>query len=141
MSKKMSKISRLAAVQAILLLAAMVLSIISSNTAYALSNITLVIVTCVVAVVLAAAVSLLNQKLPGVLVDLLFLVTTVCTSAALCTMIQGRTKLMGYVYFSDLESSNPVAILAMNLAIAAWVLYFAALVINIVIGFSRHEKD
>jgi glucan phosphoethanolaminetransferase (alkaline phosphatase superfamily) len=141
MSKKMSKISLLAAVQAILLLFAMVLSIISSNTAYALNNITLVVVTCVVAVVLAAAMSLLNKKLPGVLVDLLFFVTTVCTSTALCTMIQGRTKLMGYVYFSDLESSNPVAILAMNLAIAAWVLYFAALVLNIVIGFSRHEKD
>jgi hypothetical protein len=56
-------------------------------------------------------------------------------------MIQGRTKLMGYVYFSDLESSNPIAISAMNLAIVAWVFYLVALIVNIVIGFLKHEND
>ncbi len=59
----------------------------------------------------------------------------------MCTLIQGRVLLAGYIYFSDLESSNPVAIAAMNLAIAAVVAYLLALILSIVSGFSKHAKD
>ena len=63
------------------------------------------------------------------------------TAFAMCTLIQGRVLLAGYIYFSDLESSNPVAIAAMNLAIAAVVAYLLALILSIVSGFSKHTKD
>jgi hypothetical protein len=141
MNKKFYKISLLALIQAVVLLIAMILSVISSNTAYALDNINTVIGLCILAIILAVAMAFIGSKLPGMLVDLVFFVTVVCTAYVFCAMIQGRTKLMGYVYFSDLESSNPIAISAMNLAIVAWVFYFVALVVNIVIGFLKHEND
>ena len=65
----------------------------------------------------------------------------ILTAFAMCTLIQGRVLLAGYIYFSDLESSNPVAIAAMNLAIAAVVAYLLALILSIVSGFSKHTKD
>ena len=54
-------------------------------------------------------------------------------------MIAGRVLLMGYVYFSDLESNNPVAVSAMNIAIAAWVCFAVALIAGIIVGFSRKD--
>jgi glucan phosphoethanolaminetransferase (alkaline phosphatase superfamily) len=141
MNKKFSKISLLAVIQAVMLLVALILSVISSNKAYALNNINTVIALCVLAIILDVAMVLLGDKLHGVLADVVFFVTVVCNAYSLCEMIQGRTKLMGYVYFSDLESSNPIAISAMNLAIVAWVFYLVALVVNIVIGFLKHEND
>jgi hypothetical protein len=141
MNKKFSKISLLAIVQAVMLIIALILSIISSNTAYALNNINTVIGLCILAIILVGIMAFVGGKLPGVLVDLVFFITVVCTAYSFCAMIQGRTKLMGYVYFSDLESSNPIAISAMNLAIVAWVFYLVALIVNIVIGFLKHEND
>lgn len=68
-----------------------------------------------------------------------FFVDSFLIGLALCTVLSGRVLLIGYIYFSDLESSNPVAILAMNLAIAAWVFYALAIAANCVIGFSRQD--
>ena len=87
------------------------------------------------AVVIAA-----RGKLPAVVQDGMFFVNSLLIGLALCTVLSGRVLLIGYIYFSDLESSNPVAILAMNLAIAAWVFYALAIAANCVIGFSRQDK-
>ena len=73
--------------------------------------------------------------------DLFLFACVILTAFAMCTLIQGRVLLAGYIYFSDLESSNPVAIAAMNLAIAAVVAYLLALILSIVSGFSKHTKD
>ena len=82
-----------------------------------------------------------GNKLPGAVEDLFLFVSVLAAAFAMCTLIQGRVLLAGYIYFSDLESSNPVAIAAMNLAIAAVAAYLAALIITIINGFSKHEKD
>ena len=141
MDKKNKKLQILAAINAVLVLIALALSIVSSKTAYALNNLNLVIIGCAVTAALDVLAVIAGKKLPGVIVDIMFFATAVLTALALCTMIQGRVLLMGYIYFSDLESNNPIAISAMNMAIFSWVLYVLALVINYVIGFTKHAKD
>ena len=141
MGKKNTKLRILACLNAILVLIALALSIVSSNTAYALNNLNLVIIGCAATAALDVIAVALSDKLPGVIVDIMFFATAVLTALALCTMIQGRVLLMGYIYFSDLESNNPIAIAAMNKAIISWVLYAIALLINFAIGFSKHAKD
>lgn len=141
MGRKISKLQVLAGLNAVLVLIALVVSIVSSNTAYSLNNLNLVIIGCAVTAALDVLAILAGEKLPGVCVDVIFFATAVLTALAMCTMIQGRVLLVGYIYFSDLESNNPIAISAMNMAIVSWVLYVAALVINYVIGFSKHAKD
>lgn len=141
MAKKDTKLQVLAGINCVLILIALAVSIVSSNTAYALNNLNLVIIGCAVTAALDAIVIALGKKLPGVCIDVAFFATAVLTAMAMCTMIQGRVLLMGYIYFSDLESNNPIAISAMNMAIASWVLYALALVVNFIIGFSKHVKD
>ena len=81
-----------------------------------------------------------GRKLSGT-IALASFACVILTAFAMCTLIQGRVLLAGYIYFSDLESSNPVAIAAMNLAIAAVAAYLLALILSIVNGFSKHAKD
>ena len=50
------------------------------------------------------------------------------------------TTLAGYIYFSDLESNNPVAIQAMHLAIGAVCAYLGAIVLTVIVGFKRTHK-
>ena len=107
--------------------------------AYAFDSRTVIL--CCVAAALDVLCLLFAGKLPGVVTDIATFAAAVLTALAFCTVIQGRILLIGYIYFSDLESSNPVAIAAMNLAIAAWVFYLAGLIVNFVVAFSRHEKD
>ena len=141
MGKKISKLQVLAGLDAVLVLVALAVSVVSSNTAYSLNNLNLVIIGCAVTAALDVVAIVVGNKLPGVCVDIIFFATAVLTALALCTMIQGRILLVGYIYFSDLESNNPVAISAMNMAIGSWVLYVVALVCNFIIGFSKHSKD
>lgn len=139
--KAFSGVQKLACVNAVLVAVALILSIISSNTAYSLTHLTNIILACAAAIVLDLLVLLAGNKLPGVVEDLFLFGSVLLTAFAMCTLIQGRVLLAGYIYFSDLESSNPVAIAAMNLAIAAVAAYVLALIFNIVNGFSKHEKD
>lgn len=141
MDRTNSRLRILAMLHAALVLIAMALSIVSSNTAYALNNLNLVIAGCAITVALDIAYIAFGRKLPGICVDIAFLATAALTAMALCTMIQGRVLLMGYIYFSDLESNNPIAILGMNLAIASWVAYILALVLNFAIGFTKRATD
>ena len=59
----------------------------------------------------------------------------------MCTLILGRTLLAGYIYFSDLEASNPVAVSAMNLAVVAIVAFLISIVLTIIVGFSRRKAE
>lgn len=140
MQNNMKKLKTLAAVNAVLVLIAMILSLVSSATSYPF-NIMTVILCCACAVVLDALCFFLADRLPGVVTDIAVVAAAVLTGVALCTVIQGRILLMGYIYFSDLESSNPVAVAAMNLAIAAWVFYILGLIVNFINAFRRHAKD
>ena len=139
--KAFSKVQKLACANAVLVAAALILSVVSSNTAYNLTHLNNLLIACTAAIVLDLIVILAGKKLPGAAEDFLLFICVLATAFAMCTLIQGRVLLAGYIYFSDLESSNPVAVAAMNLAVAAIVVYLLALLLNIVNGFSRHEKD
>jgi hypothetical protein len=90
--------------------------------------------------VLEALTAMFYQKLPEVLRDLMLFVAVFAAAWAMCTLIQGRTLLAGYIYFSDLEASNPIAVSAMNLAIGAIVAYLVSLVLTIIVGFTRQGR-
>lgn len=139
--KRLSKLQRWGIVQSSATLIAMILGMISSQMAYSLTSMPWIIAFSAAGIVLCGAAIIFAQKIPPMLRDGIFLATSILNALALGGMIQGRTKLMGYVYFSDLESSNPTAVMAMNLAIAAWALYLVALVVNIGIGYSRQIED
>ena len=124
---------------AVCIVAACVLSIISSNKAYSLSNINLIIAGCVVAFVVQAFLVFGKRKMNSIIVDVLQFISVITTTASLCLMIAGRSLLMGYVYFSDLESGNPVAVSAMNLAVVSWVFYLITIVCMIVLGFKKEN--
>ena len=94
----------------------------------------------VTALVLDALVVLLGSRLPELLRDVLLLIAVFATSLALCTVLRERATLAGYVWFSDLESNNPVAVSAMNLAVAAICAFLGALVCTIVAGFRKVRK-
>ena len=139
--KKRSGVQTLAAVSAVLVLAAMFLSVVSSNQAYSLSHLNQLLLCCAVAIVLELLFALFYQRLPGILRDVMLLAAVFATAWAMCMLIQGRTLLAGYIYFSDLEASNPVAVSAMNLAIAAIAAYLVSIILTVAVGFSRQDKD
>ncbi|MCR4901440.1 MAG: hypothetical protein K6A23_01160 [Butyrivibrio sp.] len=120
---------------------AIVLTIISSSLAYSFANLVLIIALSVLAILTSAAACYLtkdtNKKL---FVDGLIWISVILTAVSLCCVIGGRVNLMGYVYFSDLESNNPVAIAAMNTAIAAWVFYILALIMDFILGFKKDKE-
>ena len=68
------------------------------------------------------------------------LLTVVLASLALCKVLIGRADLMGYVWFSDLEKNNPVAVTGLNLTVISAVLSFAAVIALSVSGFIEKDK-
>ena len=137
---KNNKIRVLICLSAALALIALVLSVISSRTAYALSNLNTLLLGAGAAVVLDLIAALLGEKMPEAVRDVVLLLAVFATSLAMCTLIGGRTTLAGYIYFSDLESSNPVAVAAMNLAVGAVCAYLAAIALTVIAGFMKMKK-
>jgi hypothetical protein len=76
-----------------------------------------------------------------VLCDILQWLAVILISIALSLMISGRSELMGYVWFSNLEKGNPIAVAAMNNAVYSWVCYGLALVCSVVSGFFNKKKN
>ncbi len=137
---KKDSVRILIGISAVLVLAALVLSIISSATAYPLGKIQLVYIGCAAAAVIDVLVLFLGAKLPEPVRDAALLLSVFAVSLAMCALIEGRTTLMGYIYFSDLESNNPVAIRAMTLAICALCAYLGALILVIAAGFKKRIR-
>ena len=139
-ANKNNRVRVLIGLSAVLALAAVALSVVSSNTAYGLSRLNTLLIGGVAAAALYGLAALLNGRAPEALRDLLLLAAVFGTSLAMCTLIEGRTTLMGYIYFSDLESNNPVAIQAMNLAIGAVAAYACAIALTVIAGFMKTKK-
>lgn len=139
--KSFSRVQLLTLSEAILAAIALVLSIVSSQTAYPLTDLWMIPAACAATIVICAAVTMLHPRLNAALRDLLLLVTAFLNGFSLCTLIRGRILLIGYIYFSDLESSNPIAIRAMNLTIAACVCYLLAIAVNCAVGIKRQKND
>ena len=137
---KSNKVKVFIGLSAALVLVALVLSVVSSRTAYALNNLSTLLLGAAAAFALDVIVVLLGGRLPEAVRDALLLVAVFATSLAMCTLIGGRTTLAGYIYFSDLESNNPVAVSAMNLAIGAVCAYLGAIAFTVVAGFMKTRR-
>ena len=121
------------------MIAGVLLSAISSSRAYSLSQINLIILSGVLVVILDIASMISSKRLGMVVTDIIHFITTLLTAAALCMMISGRVLLMGYVYFSDLEKGNPMAVSAMNIAVISWIVFLVAVVANVWVGFIKNK--
>mgnify|MGYP007069845696 CR=1 FL=1 len=136
MNSKNRKTTLMPLLDVILVLVSMLLSIISSFMAYQVSSIAIVIIMCVIVMCLDM-LRFFNKTGTVVIRDVCILVSVILTTASMCLMILGRLNLMGYVWFSDLESGNATAVTALNLSAVAWGIFIVSIVIKIVIGFKK----
>ena len=138
---KIEKSSILPITAALLSTAACILGNISSAMIYSVSNIGMITLCFIGAVILciSGALPAVSSK-SQILKDALIYGGVILTSVAFTQLLIGRLNLMGYVWFSDLESNNPVAVSAMNLAVAAICAFLGALVCTIVAGFRKVRK-
>lgn len=139
--KKLNKWQCLVLLEMLFVAVALVLSVVSSFTAYAMSGLPIILAAGILTIVVDIAAIVLGNKMPSTLIDAGFLAAAVAIGLALCTSIRDRILLIGYIYFSDLESNNPVAVMAMNLAIAAYVFYLLAVIVNCTIGFGKRNLN
>lgn len=72
--------------------------------------------------------------------SLLLVGAAVFLAVAVVTYLQSRTTLMGYLWFSDLEANNPIAVTAMNQTVTSWVFYGLAIAAVIACGFMKLKK-
>ncbi len=127
------------ALHLVLTVAAVVLSIVSSNKAYAITGISTLVIAGVVAAVLDIVSVFLLTKGLGIIADVVTWLSVALSMYLMCGMINGRLKLMGYVWFSDLESGNATAVGALNLTVVSWVCVVLGIICLCVKGFKREN--
>lgn len=120
---------------AALIAAALVLTAISSAMAYPLGNLLVIEVLGGIAVVLD--VLLLCVKKDGLLRDVALVISVVLVTLCFCKVLTGRADLMGYVWFSDLEKGNPVAVNSLTLATIGMGGFLLAAIMTIISGFKK----
>ena len=129
-------------INAVLVLIGVVFSILCSSGAYKITQLNTVIAGAVIVIILDCIVMVLLGKIKNkIYIDLMRWVVILVICGMLGLMIINRITLMGYVYFSNLEANNPVAVEAMNRAVISWVFYGIALVVSIIDGFLKHKEN
>lgn len=73
--------------------------------------------------------------------SVLYILSVIFLTYALMQIVNARSTLMGYLWFSELESGNPVAVAAMNQAVASWIFYGLAIISCIAAGFNKLKKE
>lgn len=118
-------------------LSASILSYVSSRRAYPISNIHLVLILGAVDILMGILIlaGAKNEKLTLVR-DLALMISVITSTMALCAVVSGRANLMGFIWFSDLEKSNPVAVSALNLSVYAWICYGLGILADVIAGFA-----
>lgn len=141
--KKWPSIFYLSFANLILIFCGMIFSILSSSGSYKISKSGIIVAFAVISIVLNLIMLFSKVKEIGnqVLSDILQWMAVILISFALSLMISGRSELMGYVWFSNLEKGNPIAVAAMNNAVYSWVCYGLALICSVVSGFFNIKKN
>ena len=138
-NKKISLNLVLCLLHAVLLVGAVVLSVVSSGKAYAVTSIETLAACGIIAVIMDVIAIVLDYKGVRLIRDILLWISVALSMYLMCGMIKGRLKLMGYVWFSDLESGNPIAVDALNLTVAAWICVVAGIVCLCIRGFKQES--
>ncbi len=128
------------ALHAALLIAAAIISLTSSNRAYAVTGINNLVAAGIGAAVVDVIAIVCFVKGFEIVTDILTWISIVLSMMLMCGMITGRLKLMGYVWFSDLESGNPVAVGALNLTVVAWICVAVGVTCLCVKGFKQEKR-
>ena len=138
-NKKISLNIVLCLLHAVLMAGAVVLSIASSGKAYAVTAIGTLAACGIMAVIMDAFAIVMDYKGIKLIRDILLWISVALSMYLMCGMIKGRLKLIGYVWFYDLESGNPVAVGALNLTVAAWICVVAGVVCLCIRGFKQES--
>lgn len=120
---------------AALIVAALVLTGISSAMTYPLGDLPIIEVLGGIAVVLD--VLLLCSRKEGMLRDAALVISVVLVTLCFCKVLTGRADLMGYVWFSDLEKGNPAAVNSLTLATIGMGGFLLAAIMTIISGFKK----
>lgn len=123
-------------VHAVLMLIALVLAQVSSSMSYAMKSMPWIIAVLAgaLAVDVLIAFGIRKRSVP---LDVCMLITTVLSTMAMCMIFLGRADLMGYVWFSDLESGNIVAVTSLYLACGSMLCCLAGAIMNIADSFRK----
>lgn len=134
-----SKTKAFGLVHATLMLIALILAQVSSIMSYAMASMPWIIATLAIALLIDVLIAFCLKK-ESVLRDVCMLVTTVLPTVAMCLILLGRADLMGYVWFSDLESGNIVAVTSLYLACGSILSCLVSAIMNIADSFSKTTK-
>lgn len=137
--KKQSIIFYLSLIIIILNIAGMVFSIQSSTGAYQITKLNYIVTAIVVATVLNAIGIFLWKDSIGK--DIAQWIQIILITIAICYILNARAELIGFIYFSDLEKGNPIAIAAMHNAIFSWVFLGISLLFGVVKGFCKGKTE
>lgn len=121
--------------------AAEFLAILSSysNSTYAIESLQTVMVLSEIALALLAAMLLASFYLKGrigmYVLDVVRVAAVVLLCVCLYQVLAERATLMGYVWFSDLESGNLNSVNALNYGVASAALYAVAILLTAATGW------
>lgn len=109
-----------------------------ANNTYAIIGLDAVMIFTEVAVVFLVIVFFLSVYLKGkafmLAMDLLRALAVALVCACLFIVLEQRATLMGYVWFSDLESGNVNSVNALNYGVASAAFYAVALIVMAITG-------
>ena len=121
-----------------LVLTAAILTAVSSSIAYALPDLTVIL--ALLAGCLVLQLTIWRTKKSGIQTDTMIFASTLLEAFSLSRILAGRANLMGYVWFSDLESGNRVAVTALWLAVVAMALCAAAILMSVSLGIVEKKR-
>lgn len=116
------------------------MAILSSyaNATYAITSLESDMAMSEIALVFLILMAVLSVYLKGtasmVVMDVFRLIAVIMACACLYTVLDERATLMGYVWFSDLESGNANSVNALNYGVAAAALYAFSVIVCAISG-------
>lgn len=134
--KKQGVLFYVSAASAIIALVAMIVTLVSSAVVgYKIPGIAWVVVSTVAVLLLVAAATVLVKGKNELWTYACLLVCTVLCVICFGIIISARAYLVGTLWITVLDSTNPLAVKAMNTATAGFVMYLISMLMFIVSGF------
>lgn len=141
--KKQGIVFYISAVSAVIALVAMIITLVSSSVVgYEIPGIAWVVVATIAVLLLVAAATVLSDKAKNeAVIYACLLVATVLCVICFGIIISARAYLVGTLWITVLDSTNPLAVKAMNTATAAFAMYLVSVIMFIVTGFLKAKKN
>lgn len=140
--KKQSIAFYISAFAALLSLIAMIFALVSSSVVgYSIPGIAWIVVLTILTIVAVVLIPFLSSKLKLEALSYIgLLLSVVFTIACFGIIISARAYLVGTLWITVLDSTNPLAVRAMNTAAVSFILYLVAAVLMVVASFFKVSK-